>query len=221
MSMDAGNGSLSDVIDYNLAGITWWSHVVGSNSVSFAGQSGVIVYEAFNKADLIGAAAVAYGRNAGFQTNAASTNFTLGYSFIGPAASDFGQQHDVIGNSQASNFWHRASYRNGATNSTVNTNMTVNFNAGIVDLYLTNNVSFTNFANVPASNYAALAVFRIHVQGVNRTAVWPTLGGPSFGVYCETNTASPLWTTLTNGTRYRLTFDAFGTNIATTLTAWY
>lgn len=120
----------------------------------------------------------------------------------------------------ASNFTYQVNAWTAETNSTANTNITVNFDQGVVDLYLTNNASFTNFARVPSSQRARLVTFRITPQLVNRTVVYPTLGGASFGVYCETNANSPMWTTLTQGSRYRMTFDAIATNVAVTITEW-
>jgi hypothetical protein len=107
-----------------------------------------------------------------------------------------------------------------STNSTASTNLTVDFKRGVVDLYPTNHMTFTNFLNVPTTNGAAVVTYQISPQGADYTVTYPTLGGSSFGVRCLTNAGSPMRTTLSNGWVYRLTWDTIGTNISLTLSGF-
>ena len=101
-----------------------------------------------------------------------------------------------------------------ATNSTVNSNLTVNFlGTQRIKLYPTNNLSFTNFANLPLDGEERTVVYYVRPQLINRAIVWPTLGGNSFGVHVFTNANCPVWTTLTNGNLAILSITAVDTNL--------
>lgn len=105
------------------------------------------------------------------------------------------------------------------TNSTANTNITLNVDAGIVNLYLTNNASFTNFSGLAVGKAVPLLV-RIFPQSTTRAIVWPTLGAPGYGIRIYTNANAPMWTSFTNGNVYALALDIDGTNIWAALSEW-
>jgi hypothetical protein len=106
-----------------------------------------------------------------------------------------------------------------ATNSTVNTNITVDMSVKTVRLSLTNNASFTNWTGNSATTAGSFAVV-INPQLVNRTIVWPSFSTPTLGFYFRTNSGSTMWTTLTNGVEYWLMCDRIDTNIALTISAF-
>lgn len=106
-----------------------------------------------------------------------------------------------------------------ATNSTANTNITIDYSLAIVSLHLTNNASFTNTANAP-TNSSASVVYIITPEVVNRTIVWPTLGAPSFGRFWRTNANAPMLTTLIVGNVYALSITPYETNDLVSLTRW-
>jgi hypothetical protein len=107
-----------------------------------------------------------------------------------------------------------------STNSTANSNLTVNLGTKAV-WYLTNNISVTNFSTVQAGHSGDAVVF-IRPQGVNRTVVWPAFQTPTLGAYFHTNTAGggQMFTTLTNGQTYTLSVTPFGTNLTMSLIGW-
>lgn len=106
-----------------------------------------------------------------------------------------------------------------ATNATANTNMIVNYDQNSVDIYATNNLSFTNQSGLTTNSTKSVMRFITPVL-INRTVVWPTLGGSSFGYKWFTNANSQMWTTLTNGKTYALSLTARGTNVHASLTEW-
>lgn len=106
-----------------------------------------------------------------------------------------------------------------ATNGSANTNITVDYNQAVTDLYLTNNASFTNHSGLAATKSKSATIF-ITPMLVNRTIVWPTLGAPGFGTYWYTNAFSPMWTTLTSGVTYALSLTTRGTNVHASMTEW-
>ena len=108
-----------------------------------------------------------------------------------------------------------------ATNSS-QSNIVINFNQPAVEIFATNNLSFTNYSGIVAGMGAAKNV-RIHIlpQLINRTVIWPTLGVPANGVQWKTNANSNMgWTTLTNGNEYVLSLSSRGTNIFASITEW-
>jgi len=106
-----------------------------------------------------------------------------------------------------------------ATNSTANTNITVDMRVKTTRLTLTNNASFTNFIGNSATTSGSFAVI-VRPQLVNRTIVWPTFSTPIFGLYFRTNSGSTMWTTFTNGVEYWITGDRHDTNVDLTLSAF-
>lgn len=106
-----------------------------------------------------------------------------------------------------------------ATNGSANTNITVNYDQAVRDIFLTNNASFTNHSGLAEGKSKSVTLF-ITPTAINRTIVWPTLGGPSFGTYWYTNSFSPLWTTLTSGVTYALSLTTRGTNVHASITDW-
>lgn len=106
-----------------------------------------------------------------------------------------------------------------ATNSTANTNLTMNVNLGVRTLYVTNNVSLTNFSNLEAGT-SKTVTWHIYPQLVNRTIVWPTLGAAGYAIRAYTNANSPMWTTLTNGNCYVLNAEWRNTNVWLSISEW-
>jgi hypothetical protein len=107
------------------------------------------------------------------------------------------------------------------TNSTANSNLTVNFATTVTrQIWLTNNITLTNFTGY-ADGQNISVKWKLIPQLVNRTVAWPTIGSPGYGISLGTNQGSMLWTTLTNGVTYQLTFDSWGTNIDATIAAFY
>ena len=113
-----------------------------------------------------------------------------------------------------------------ATNSS-QSNIVINFNQPAVEIFATNNLSFTNYSGIVAGMGAGrdstAKNVRIHIipQLINRTVIWPTLGVPANGVQWKTNANSNMgWTTLTNGSEYVLSLSSRGTNIFATITEW-
>ena len=108
-----------------------------------------------------------------------------------------------------------------ATNATTgHTNFTLNFNASAMQLWATNSsFSLTNTAGL-ADNQQANLLIDVPSMPFNRTVVWPTLGGPGYGLYIQTNFNSSIWGTFTNGWNHKISLSAFGTNVAVSVTAW-
>lgn len=106
-----------------------------------------------------------------------------------------------------------------ATNSTVNSNITMNVNVGVLDLIITNNISVTNFSNLEAGT-SKTVTWHIYPTLVNRTVVWPTLGAAGYGVRWYTNANAPMWTTLTQGVMYVASFEWRNTNCWPSISEW-
>lgn len=162
----------------------------------------------------------------GFGAGAASPSGTLLGSNVlllgalGVGTTLPGERLDVLANGQ---FGSNVVFTNisflAATNGSANTNITVDYNQAITDLYLTNNASFTNHSGLAAGKSKSVTLF-ITPTAINRTIVWPTLGAPSFGTYWFTNSFSPMWTTLTSGVTYALSLTTRGTNVHASITEW-
>lgn len=154
-----------------------------------------------------------------FPTN--GPNFTTPFMSAAPSTNWFTMRYNGV------TFWidsHQEIYQNLttiniATNSTINSNLTVNLEIPSETWYLTNNISITNVTGLQAGTSKTKVIY-IKPQLVNRTVVYPTLGGPSFATYFYTNVNSPIWSTLTNSITYILTLDAEGTNVYTTISEW-
>jgi hypothetical protein len=101
-------------------------------------------------------------------------------------------------------------------------NIVVNFIAqtNTVELYCTNNLTFTNWTT--AAGLTINMTFLIRPQLITRGVNWGNLGlsNPGFGVAIATNANNLLWTSITNGKTYALSMVAIGTNIFPTLTLW-
>ena len=106
-----------------------------------------------------------------------------------------------------------------ATNSTANTNITIDMRVKTTRLALTNNATFTNWSGNTATTSGGFALI-IQPQLVHRTVVWPSFSTPTLGLYFRTNAGSMLWTTLTNGVEYWLTGDRHDTNVVLTISAF-
>jgi hypothetical protein len=107
------------------------------------------------------------------------------------------------------------------TNSALS-NIVVNFaTTNTVELWVTNNLTFTNWVGISDSGSVPL-LYLIRPQLINRGVNWGNLGlsNPGFSVAIATNANNLLWTTLTNGKTYALSLTRVRTNIFPTLTLW-
>jgi hypothetical protein len=101
-------------------------------------------------------------------------------------------------------------------------NIVVNFaHTNSVDLYTTNNLTFTNWAGLLTGVESRKTII-IRPQLITRGINWGNLGlsNPGYGVAIATNAQNPLWLTVTSGVAYAVSFVANGTNIFPTITAW-
>ena len=107
-----------------------------------------------------------------------------------------------------------------ATNSTVNSNITINVDVNSRYLYVTNSISLTNVSGLASGKSGSCSLLFVP-QAVNRTVVYPNLGwnNPGFGYRVATNANNTLWTTLTNGVGYVLSVSFWDTNMIWTLIA--
>lgn len=109
---------------------------------------------------------------------------------------------------------------NVATNSTANTNITIDASLSFSVLYVTNNPSFTNWLSVGVgTNWNFTRIIKPML--VNRAAVWPALGA-TLGLFFQTNTGpgGTLWGTLTSGVTYAISGTTYDTNVLLSITAW-
>jgi hypothetical protein len=95
----------------------------------------------------------------------------------------------------------------------------VNLRTNVVDLYATNNLTFTNYTGVK-DGVSGSVMFRITPQLINRGVTYPAAGNSYDGTRFWTNQNSTLWTTLTQGVTYVYTLTFFGTNVHASITAW-
>ncbi len=116
------------------------------------------------------------------------------------------------------NISYRLNTIRAATNSTVNTNITLAVTTGRQRIVLTNSASFTNITGMAAGASGDFVMY-VEPQLVNRTAVWPAAGN-SFGYHRLTNENSTLWTTLTAGVVYAVSGSYYDTNILLSITKW-
>lgn len=158
----------------------------------------------------------------GVPVTSAGTNLNLiegeGITLLATNASGLASVQ-VKNNGSISNVLYLLSTQLVATNTTVNSNLTVNYNIGAVDLFITNNISLTNQTGLAANTSKSTVLF-IQPQLVNRTVVYPTLGGASFSQRWFTNANSPMWTTLTGGVTYALSLTSRGTNVHAAISEW-
>lgn len=108
---------------------------------------------------------------------------------------------------------------NVATNDTANSNLVVDVDISTRDIYLTNSISLTNWSNLAAGTSKNFVRFLSPIL-INRTVVYPTLGGTSFGIRTFTNANSPMWTTLTQGVTYALSGTTRGTSVHLSISEW-
>ena len=107
------------------------------------------------------------------------------------------------------------------TNSALS-NIVVNFaTTNTVEIWPTNNLTFTNWTGISDSGSVPL-LYLIRPQLINRGVNWGNLGlsNPGYSVAIATNANNALWTTLTNGKTYALSLTRVRTNIFPTLTLW-
>lgn len=106
------------------------------------------------------------------------------------------------------------------TNSTAVTNLVIDYAQAYVDIYLTNNATFTNWVNMGTNRAGSVTIFiTIPGSGTN-TLTWPTLGAPSFGVKWFTNANAPMFTSATGGQTYAFSDTWRDTNHHVSLTVW-
>lgn len=108
------------------------------------------------------------------------------------------------------------------TNSALS-NIVVNFaQTNIVELWITNNVTFTNWSNIPDFGATPNIIYLIRPVLINRGVNWGNLGlsNPGYNVAIGTNINAPMWTTLTNGKTYSLTITRVRTNLFPVITLW-
>jgi len=102
-------------------------------------------------------------------------------------------------------------------------NIVVNFqtHTNFVELYCTNNLTFTNWT-APATGITVTETILIRPQLITRGVNWGNLGlsNPGYGVAIGTNANNLLWTSITNGKTYAISFVAIGTNIFPAMTLW-
>ena len=105
------------------------------------------------------------------------------------------------------------------TNAAALTNLSFNFDQACTVIYLTNNVTLTNWTGLGAG---AAKNIRVHIrpQLVPRTITWSSLGVPALGAHWKTNANSPVYAVLTNGVEYVLSASTLETNVFVSLTAW-
>ncbi len=104
-----------------------------------------------------------------------------------------------------------------ATNSTANTNLTINLDVASSDVTLSNHASLTNIVGL-AGGRTKMATIFITAAGGPYNLVWPTLGGPSFGGYAFTNVNYPMWSSVTNTLEVQII--SRGTNYDISMTEW-
>lgn len=109
-----------------------------------------------------------------------------------------------------------------ATNSSVS-NIVVSFSqTNTVEIWLTNNATFTNWTGIADDSQRNDKLIIIRPQLITRGVNWGNLGlsNPGFSVAIATNANNLLWTSLTNGKTYALSLTRIRTNIFPTLTLW-
>lgn len=105
------------------------------------------------------------------------------------------------------------------TNNGAFTNISLSADYPRQEVWLTNNVSITNWSGITAGTAKDL---RIHFlpQLVPRTITYPVFSAPALGMYWRTNVNSPMYTTFTNGVAHVLSISTRGTNVFVSLTLW-
>jgi len=98
-------------------------------------------------------------------------------------------------------------------------NFTLSFLTNSMELNVYTNINLTNIVGHSRAAKADLTVM-IRPLNQNATAVWPAAGVNHLSYNWRTNSASTLWTTLTNNKVYILSLSAIGTNLFPTLTLW-
>lgn len=118
-----------------------------------------------------------------------------------------------------SNIIYKPTYRFIATNSTANTNLILDTTISRQTLFLSNNISLTNFSGF-VSNGGGDFVWTLKPQSTIRTIVYPALGVAGNAIYWATNDNAPMWTSVTNGKTYKLAVSWDYTNIVASITEW-
>lgn len=134
----------------------------------------------------------------------------------GPLVSDF------LSNSNQSWFSTNLLTTLMATNNGSSSNVSLDLGGSSyrrIEIYLTNNITITNFSGLITGTYGDVAIHLIP-QLIPRGIGTPTLGGASFGTFVKTNVNSPIFTTVTNGTEYVLSISRRGTNQFWSMSLW-
>lgn len=106
-----------------------------------------------------------------------------------------------------------------ATNGSANSNLIISVAVPYRDIFFTNSITITNWTALTSGTVSNFVYF-LHPMLINRTVVYPTLGGSSFGICTFTNANSPMWTTLTQGVTYALSGTTRGTNVHLSISEW-
>jgi hypothetical protein len=106
-------------------------------------------------------------------------------------------------------------YVNGASN------LLCSMDVAQEEVYLTNNVTLTNFTGCALGKSKSKVIFFIPVGAV-RTITYPSAGA-NWGIYWMTNcppTVGQVYTSFTNGSVYALTLQSQGTNLYPMMSEW-
>jgi len=126
-------------------------------------------------------------------------------------------------NTQPTQTLQQITYALGSSNvhAGAASNLVVNFDLGSMRVFATNDLTLTNFAGLEAGEGTGDRNLTVHLipAGGNRTVAYPTAGAASYGVRVWMVGGCSLWTTLTNGVRYKLILSAQGTNIDAVMAA--
>lgn len=101
-------------------------------------------------------------------------------------------------------------------------NLVVNMIIPGLEVFVTNNVSITNFTGIPNGLTKTKVIYLVVTTGGPWTVTYPT-DGASYGVYWSTNCppqSNRPYTSVTNGSTYILSLTARGTNFYSAMTEW-
>ena len=142
-----------------------------------------------------------------------------------------GNNITVVTNSDGSNMVYTVSgmaptnaaqYNIGITNvSDANTNIVVDFNNATVSIFTSETFTLTNFAGLESGEGTVVKYLDMDViPSATKSITFPSFGASSYNVRLWTNANSTVFTAITNGVRYTLTWKAKGTNLWLVGNAW-
>lgn len=209
VSLNLLNGSADQnaLLNATLFGGTSWQLFMSSNFFGITGNYGTVL--SANSA--LGSLTLGGSKYVNLLDPLGARIVTNSTGFI-PAAADISSLTNFVGNS--TNLITTLM----ATNNGASSNVTVNFSGQRrIEIYLTNNITLTNFSGLIAGTFSDVAIHLIP-QLINRGIGVPTLGAPSFGTYVHTNLNSPIWPTVTN--EVVLSISTRGTNQYWSMSEW-